>query len=456
VRRSSQEMLQSKLQAYDAFVMMVQLRVIINRKLPDLESQLQAIPDWRKFPQYSVRELALGVIFIFLFKRGSRNNADNSAKKGNYASNIFKVFNCRIADTDTCNLLMVNLPPDILESVKLAIVRNLLRDKTFARWRTTRKKYCIAVDATGVHSFKTEPYPNCCYKESKNGTKTFTSAVMEAKLLCSNGFSISIMTEWIINDPENAQKVKGVEKTKQDCEQKAFARLAKKLKSAYPQLSICILGDGLYPNDTIFNICETNNWDYIFTFKDGNLKTVWEEISSQKQDKQTTDFEYIGTENDRRINYKGFYCNNLTYKKHKLHVIETIVKTGDTTPCRFVHITNIETDNNNFKEISHTGRLRWKIENEGFNEQKNGGYNLSHKFARKSHQTQCNYYQCLQIAHIINQLSSLSMEYKKRLAANANESIKSLIEFTISSLFHADYDTAEIQKILDKSCQFRY
>lgn len=48
------------------------------------------------------------------------------------------------------------------------------------------------------------------------------------------------------------------------------------------------------------------------------------------------------------------------------------------------------------------------------------------------------------------------MEYKKRLAANANESIKSLIEFTISSLFHADYDTAEIQKIVDKSCQFRY
>jgi hypothetical protein len=449
-------MLQSKLHAYDAFVMTVQLRVIINRKLPDLESLLESIPDWRKYPQYSVRELALGVIFIFLFKRGSRNNADNSAKKGNFASNINKVFGCRIADTDTSNLLMVNLSPSILENIKQVIVQKLLRDKTFARWRTERKKYSIAVDATGVYSFKVEPYTNCCYKESKKGVRTYTSCVMEAKLLCSNGFSISIMTEWIINDPKNTEKVKSAEKIKQDCEQKAFARLAEKLKATYPQLAICILGDGLYPNDTIFNICKTNHWDFIFTFKDGNLKTVWEEITTKKQDKQTIDFEYIGTEDNKRVDYKGFYCKDLTYKKHKLHVIETTVKMGDTEPTRFVHITNIEIDNENFKDISHTGRLRWKIENEGFNEQKNGGYNLSHKFARKSHQTQCNYYQCLQIAHIINQLNTLSLEYKKRMDTNEKESTKSLLEFAIGSLFHADFNTIEIQAILEKKCQFRY
>jgi|APCry1669188910_1035180.scaffolds.fasta_scaffold22329_1 hypothetical protein len=449
-------MLQTKLQAYDAFVMTVQLKVIINRKLPDLESLLESIPDWRQHPQYSVRELALGVIFIFLFKRGSRNNADNTAKKGNFAININKVFSCRMADTDTCNLLMVNLSPDVFENIKQVIVQKLLRDKTFARWKTKGKKYCIAIDGTGVHSFKVEPYPNCCYKESKNGIRTYTSSVMEAKLLCSNGFSISIMTEWIINDPKNNQNIKGVEKTKQDCEQKAFARLAKKLKAAYPQLAICILGDGLYPNDTIFNICKANNWDFIFTFKDGNLKTIWEEITAYKQDRQTTDFKYIGTENSIRVDYNGFYCNNLTYKKHKLNVIETTVKTGDIAPCRFVHITNIEINNNNFKDVSHAGRLRWKIENEGFNEQKNGGYNLSHKFARKSHQTQCNYYQCLQIAHIINQLNTLSLEYKKRMETNAKETTKSLLEFGIGALFHAEFDAIQIQTIIDKKCQFRY
>ena len=36
----------------------------------------------------------------------------------------------------------------------------------------------------------------------------------------------------------------------------------------------------------------------------------------------------------------------------------------------------------NFLEISnHGGRLRWKIENEGFNVQKNGGFGLEHPTA---------------------------------------------------------------------------
>ena len=430
--------------------MIVQMGVVINRKLPELKSLLEDLPDWRKFPQYTVRELAMGVIFIFIFKRGSRNNADNTARKGNFRQNVQKVFDCRIPDTDTSNLLMKNLPTDILENIKLLIVQKLLRDKTFARWRTQRNRYCIAVDGTGLHSFDHEPYPNCCYKKSKKGILTYTSSVMEAKLLCSNGFSISIMTEWIINDPDN------ITNNKQDCEQKAFSRLAKKLKASLPQLSICILADGLYPNDTIFNICKINNWDYIFTFKDGNLKTVWEEIASQKQDKNTINFEYTGIEDSKRCDYSGYYCNNIPYKKNILHVLETNVKNEKDISCRFVHVTNIEIDSNNFKEISSTGRLRWKIENEGFNEQKNGGYNLNHKFVFDSHDISCNYYQCLQIAHIINQLNTLSVEFKKLLNANANESIKSLLEFAISALSHADFDIEIIIFIMEKNCQFRY
>ena len=430
--------------------MTVQMGVVINRKLPELYSLLEALPDWRKYPQYTVRELAMGVIFIFLFKRGSRNNADNTSRKGNFSKNVTKVFGCRIPDTDTSNLLMKYLPTDVLETIKQSIVQKLLRDKTFSRWRTQRNRYCIAVDGTGVHSFKTEPYPNCCYKKSKKGILTYSISVMEAKLLCANGFSISIMTEWIINDPDNTRN------NKQDCEQKAFIRLANKLKAAYPQLAICILGDGLYPNDSIFKICKTNNWDFIFTFKDGTLTTVWEEITSQKQDKQTTEFKYIGTENSKQTTYNGFWINNLIYKKHTLNVIENNVQKIDQQPCRFVHVTNIEINKENFKEVSQSGRLRWKIENEGFNEQKNGGYNLAHKFARKSHKTFCNYYQCLQIAHIINQLNTLSLEYKKQLCKNANESQKSLLEFIIGAITHGDFDFSQIESILNKNCQFRY
>jgi len=162
--------------------------VIINRKLPELASLLEALADWRKHPIYTVRELAMCVIFIFFFKRGSRNNADNTARKGNFSKNISKVFGCRIPDTDTSDLLMRYLPIDILEKIKQSVVQKLLRDKTFSGWRTQRNRYCIAVDATSIHTFKTEPYPNCCYKDSKQGHSNLFKFSNGSKIIVSQWF----------------------------------------------------------------------------------------------------------------------------------------------------------------------------------------------------------------------------------------------------------------------------
>jgi len=46
---------------------------------------------------------------------------------------------------------------------------------------------------------------------------------------------------------------------------------------------MCIVGDGLYPCKTIFEICKKNRWEWIFTFKSGNLTSVWEEIKCLTQ-----------------------------------------------------------------------------------------------------------------------------------------------------------------------------
>ena len=49
------------------------------------------------------------------------------------------------------------------------------------------------------------------------------------------------------------------------------------------------------------------------------------------------------------------------------------------------------------------GRRRWKIENEGFNEQKNGTFCISHLCSRNENALKIHYY-FIQIAHIIRQL----------------------------------------------------
>jgi hypothetical protein len=78
--------------------------------------------------------------------------------------------------------------------------------------------------------------------------------------------------------------------------------------------------------------------------------------------------------------------------------------TAEPTESTFEYVTNIEPDRENVIPLTAGGRLRWKIENEGFNTQKRGDYELEHKYCRNSYTGMKNYYTLLQIAHLINQL----------------------------------------------------
>ena len=170
---------------------------------------------------------------------------------------------------------------------------------------------------------------------------------------------------------------------KQDCEQKAFARLADKIKKHFPRLPICILADGLYPNNSVFEICLKNKWGFIITLKDGNLKTFQCEVGLLNATAKKREV-YIADKTSRtRLEYK--FLNDIEYGKHYYSWIECIefkinLNEEKSTNQRFVYITNIPQTTENVVTSADSGRLRWKIENEGFNAQKNLGYDLEHKF----------------------------------------------------------------------------
>ena len=274
---------------------------------------------------------------------------------------------------------------------------------------------------------------------------------MEAKLICQNGFAISIATEWIENPKGDFDK--------QDCEMKAFPRLAEKINKMFPRLPICITADGLYPNQTFFSICKLNHWSFIVTFKDGNLPSVWEEVIILRE--ITTDNKYNQTifRKQKKINRDYTWVNEIPYQGFQLNwieCIETIEAPGseENNVTRFVHVTDLKIDRTTAAKISQTGRLRWKIENEGFNTQKNQGYNLKHKFSRTSLIAAKNYYQCIQIAHLINQLLILSTKFQELLTNKIT--IKHLWKCMIGFLIHAIIDCNEIIRISKLRIQIRF
>lgn len=189
------------------------------------------------------------------------------------------------------------------------------------------------------------------------------------------------------------------ENDKQDCEVNAFKRMTPRIKKRYPKLKFILTGDALYATTPMINICKENNWSYIFNLKKNRLKKIYEELQDNiNYENETSISNYSLSSN---IEFNGNLVNAFSYE-------ETI---GNKTTT-FNYITNLRVKDSNIVDIVKIGRKRWKIENEGFNEQKNGTYNISHLCSRFENALKIHYL-LIQIAHTIRQLFEFgSLIYK--------------------------------------------
>ena len=380
-----------------------ELRKIMRSYFPDLNTKLSQVADHRTRKDYGCEELLSAALAMFIFKAQSRNAVNNDRRhSGEFKSNFQKLFNADLPHLDAVQDFFEILPPAELESLKVNMISRLIENKVFYKYKIFGH-YMVAVDASGMVSCDEDRYGCGLKKESKNGKITYLYPVLEAKLVTDSGFCISLATEWIINDNNKPYD-------KQDCEQTAFKRLAKILKQNFPRLPVCVLADALYASSPVMDICESNGWKYLITLQDGSLPALQDCL---KDDPPTHRNSFVhqpgcGVKNNT-ITQEFYWVEDLLHKKHTLHYLqckETISNqtTGKSSTTNFVRITNLPVDKSTVKNLSKAGRLRWKIENEGFNEEKNNGYNMEHLYSRTSFNAQQNYYQCMLIAHLINQL----------------------------------------------------
>ncbi len=333
---------------------------------------------------------------------------------------------------DTFNDVLTDVDEDDLQRLKAAMVRVLISHKVFYPYRH-KGKYIIAVDGSGTHSFNEDYSGKCLSKTSKNGVVSYTQAVLEAKLVTENGFCISLATTWLENNKEG-------EHDKQDCELNAFKRLAVKIKELYPRLPITMVADALYANLPAMDICTACQWDFLLVLKAGVLKDLNEEIDLRPDKKM-----------HKSKTGNITFLNNLELETQQLSWLQW----EEACNC-FAWVTNIEiTDADMGIHLQHAGRLRWKIENEGFNTQKNLGYNLEHKYSRINFNATRNYYQCMQIAHLIEQLTLLTKQIKE-LLSNGKSSILKMSERLRNMLVFNLIDIKPLDKLLERCIQIRF
>ena len=420
------------------------LQKAIDHHFPDLYEKIEAIPECRKRPSYSLLEIIMAGVAMFLLKKGSRNAMNNERGDPRFRKNYERLFKARLPHMDTVEDVMELLEERHVESLKAELVKGLLAKKILRKYRLLGHSYMVVIDGTHVMDVQEGHCAHCLHQTFKNGMVRYFHNVLEAKLVTDNGFCISLATEWI----ENSQ-----EYDKQDCELKAFARLAVKLKRFYPRLSLCMVADGLYPNQTFFRICQQQGWSWIVTLKDGNLPSVWKRVLQRQALRHCRKHEEWVWQGKQKILRRYEWHPRMSYQGFRVHWYsceEVVEQEGS----RFVWLSSMEMDCYSVIELSECGRLRWKIENQGFDVQKHHGYGLGHQFSRKSMPAMKNYYQLMQIAHMFNQLFALSS-----LLAEVRDNKESLTHIwlcIIGELRHEVLDLAVLATLLARRIRIRY
>src|SRR3954453_8977924 len=152
------------------------------------------------------------------------------------------------------------------------MVQRLIRMKALDEGR-----FAIAIDGSGYLVFRTRHCDHCLTQRHGETTR-YLHQVLEAKVLGPAGTVFSMATEFIDNgDVAGAAAGVSRERVKQDCELKALRRLLAGLRAEFPQVRICLNGDGLYACGEGFQVARDFDCDYIHTFQPGRLPALWED-----------------------------------------------------------------------------------------------------------------------------------------------------------------------------------
>jgi hypothetical protein len=276
--------------------------------------------------------------------------------------------------------------------VLVQLVRYLIRSKWF-RDAMLLGCICVAVDGT------------LC--ERKRGAalsdREKRRYALEARIITPWGWNIPLLTE--------AVDAYDTEREKQDCEYRAFLRLAARLKELFPRQAFCIVGDALYCSRPIMETCRKNKWEFILVFKEGAMPKVYRAVQSAKR--RVGKFDWVKTKDqDGAESAAGVVswvdareCAYELGDGEDFRVVTYFAweRTEDAGAYSGAFATSFEVaDAKRALEFVAWGRRRWNVEN-GFRVEKHGGFGLEHTFCNDDTVGR-NYHVLMQIAYVLWQV----------------------------------------------------
>ncbi|HZC02528.1 MAG TPA: transposase family protein [Gammaproteobacteria bacterium] len=384
--------------------------------LPKLLKELSKIPDPRqpKKVRHKLTVVLLYGLLSFVFQMASRREANRELSRPGFLDTLQGLFPEleSLPHADTLNRLLSQIEVSQLEHAHVALLRRLIRNKKFRRYLISQC-YPVAIDGTQklvrCGQWWGEEWLERRRQTAEGEQVQQYVYVLEANLVLHNGVSLPLLSEFLSyaeGDPDDH---------KQDCELKAFYRLAARLKAYFPRLPMLLLLDGLYPNGPLMALCRQYGWQFMIVLPDKCLPSVWEEVEALKpRQAQNRKYQYW-----RGRQQRFWWVNDITYsyegdrKSLLVHGVgceetwqEVDPESGELSAKQTQHmwLSSQRLNPYNVHERCNLGaRQRWGIETSLLVE-KCQGYHYEHAFSYTWNAMK-GYHYLMRLAHLVNALA---------------------------------------------------
>lgn len=405
--------------------------------LPNLLERLSKIPDYRnpKKVKHKMTVVLIYGILMFVYQMASRREANREMTRPAFKESLRLIFPDLedLPHHDTLDRILSKIDVNRIEETHIDLIQKFIRKKKFARYLIDNI-YPIAIDGTqkAIRSdILSEEWlqrkvgagkKDKGQSEGKDGDKKdddgkkiqYYLYVLEANLAFQNGMVLPLMSEFLVYSEGDTSN------NKQDCETKAFYRLAKRLKKQFSHLPIMVLLDGLYATGPVMDICRKNNWQFMIVLQDKSLPSVWEEFYGLKQlDNKNNRFAmkwgnrkqqfewinnilyYYGKNQKKRIGVHVVVCKE-TWEEIDPETCESV-----TMSSRHAWLSSNPLNKSNVHKRCNLGaRHRWGIETSILVEKRHG-YNYEHLFSHDWNAMKGFHY-LMRLGHLFNILAQYS------------------------------------------------
>ena len=382
-----------------------------------LRPMIQELPEHRdlRYTTYPKEALFLYGVMMFAMRAESRRKATQFMTDPFIQENFRNIIPGleAVAHNDTLANYLEHIDPEIIQNTYNDLLRKLFRNKEFKR---LTGQYIVLVDGSGRGSKDWKFSDRALHRKNQNGDIWLTY-VLDAVLVLENGMVIPLCTQFLENN--------GGEFDKQDCESKAWHRMAPKLHKIVGNGATIIM-DGLYASGPVIAQCRKYRWEYIITLKDGSMPSVAEESHRLMKYESSNRVE---SDNNGRHQIAR-WANSVEYMISKNHYaclnivrmgeswVEEHPVTGKPTEFKtstYQWISSMPLNKKNSLKICNLGRTRWLIEN-NIKTEKHGGYGYEHYFSLDWDVNKA-YYYFMKFGHFINVILMSSEELSSLVCA---------------------------------------